>query len=609
MLEIYKPMTERELSQRKIEEYSKFSKIIQKGRNNPVWFVEEFYGIKLMDYQKWVLMNSWWRPFVLWLCCRAWGKTILASVLLQAKMVLIPNYRVYIATNSAQQSIEVFKKIEDLALQNIPSFQSLTDIFAREVEKKQNSPTGFIHSPTGHHFKLFNNSELQTLSSNDTAIRGKRGSVLFDETAWQTEERMRVLENLIDVDSNFKTSTETVRYYEPEEMPLQLLYASSAGDEEFPFYNRYVDYSKHMLMGNPNYFVCDLDCYAILNHSTIDGESIKSHLTEETIKKHIENDPDGAERELFNKFRKGAGKNSILQLDTLLQNSSYRIPLLSNINSDKKFIFCYDPARNFDGSVLSIWQLIKDEKKGYVLQLEQTVSMFDSETKNKTPLPMNEQLKIIKKLMIEYNGDAPDWENIEFYIDAGAGGGGVSAVADQLLEDWVDEYGNKHLGIIDPDHKQYETARRKYPNAVKIVHLIEPSRYKKIIYDALEKMVKNGYINFTKYDNRSYISIPNKNDDIDIYELSEKEESALIENNLLVTEISYMCRFETSNGNIQFELSREQRNKMHDDRAYTAAMAAYALSTKRRDKLIKYKKKTDINDMYITLRQPKMIRR
>lgn len=38
--------------------------------------------------------------------------------------------------------------------------------------------------------------------------------------------------------------------------------------------------------------------------------------------------------------------------------------------------------------------------------------------------------------MIKYNGErAAEWENIDFYIDAGSGGGGISAVADQLM-DW-----------------------------------------------------------------------------------------------------------------------------------------------------------------------------
>ena len=120
-MEIYIPTTAKELSQRKLEEYTKFDKIIRLGRQNPIWFTEQFYGISLMDYQKWVFMESWARPFALWLCSRGAGKTVEAAVFLQAKMVLIPNYKVYVSTNSAAQSIEVFKKIEDLALQRIPS--------------------------------------------------------------------------------------------------------------------------------------------------------------------------------------------------------------------------------------------------------------------------------------------------------------------------------------------------------------------------------------------------------------------------------------------------------------------------------------------------------
>ena len=49
--------------------------------------------------------------------------------------------------------------------------------------------------------------------------------------------------------------------------------------------------------------------------------------------------------------------------------------------------------------------------------------MVDTESRNKTPLSMNEQIKIIQREMIKYNGErAAEWENIQFYIDAGAGG-------------------------------------------------------------------------------------------------------------------------------------------------------------------------------------------
>lgn len=56
-MEIYIPTTDQEFSQRKIEEYAKFEKIINWGRKDPVHFAEEFFGIKLIDYQNGVLWS------------------------------------------------------------------------------------------------------------------------------------------------------------------------------------------------------------------------------------------------------------------------------------------------------------------------------------------------------------------------------------------------------------------------------------------------------------------------------------------------------------------------------------------------------------------------
>jgi len=585
-MEFYISETRKELSQRKLEEYGKLQKIINAGRQNPIWFSEFFFGIKLMDYQKWCFMESWSKPFALWLCGRGAGKTTLAAVYLQTKMLLIPNYKVYISTNSAQQSIDCFKKIEDLALQRIPSFKTSTDIFLQEIDRSGNSETGFIHDPSGHHFRLYNNSELVTLSTNLNAIRGKRGSVFYDECSWQTSEQMAVTENFINVDSSFSLGTEKVKWYEPKQMPLQLLYASSAGDVTFPFYSKYRTFSKKMYLGNNNYFACDLNAYTILNHSTVDGEKIKSHLTKEQIDKSIEEDPDLADRELFNKFRKGGGKNSVVSMEDLIRNSTVRKPLLYNDTGKKKFIFCYDPARNFDGSVLSIFQLIEDKQYGYKLRLENVVSMIDTESKKKTPLPMPYQLNIIKELMIKYNGErAAEWENIEFYIDAGSGGGGISAVADQLMEDWCDEYGQKHRGIIDPVHKQYETARKKYTSAMPIVHLVDPQGHKKIMYDALSKMIKLNLIEFSEYDNKDYLMIENEDGEFQTVDLEFEEKLALVNMNIAKNQLSYMCRYDTPNGGVQYELSKDKKNTMHDDHAYTLAEGAYALALIRRTDL------------------------
>ena len=598
-MEIYIPTTDQEFSQRKIEEYAKFEKIINWGRKDPIHFAEEFFGVKLIDYQKWCFMESWDKPFALWLCSRGTGKTTLAAVYLQTKMLLIPNYNVFVSTNSLSQSIDCFKKIEDLALQRIPSFKTVTDIFLAEVEKSANSETGFLHNPAGHFFKLYNNSSLLTLSTNLNALRGKRGAVYYDETSWQTREAMAATEHFADVDASFGLGVEKVHYYEPIQMPLQLLYASSAGDVTFPFYEKYVSFAKKMFLGDRNYFVCDINANTVVNYSTVDGEKIKSHLTQAQIDKAVDEDPELADRELFNKFRKDGGQNAVVKMDVLIRNSDVRVPLLFNDTGKKKFIFCYDPARNFDGSVLSIFQVMDSKEYGYWLQLENVVSMIDVNSKNKTPLPMTQQLEIIKELLVKYNGErAAEWENVEFYIDAGSGGGGISAVADQLMDGWTDKSGIKHRGIIDPEHKQYETARKKYTNAMPIVHLIDPQGYKKIIYDALQKMANLNLIKFTDYDNKDYIMLEKKNGEFEKYDLSFDEKLALTNINLLKIETSYMCRYDTPNGGVQYELAKDKKNIMHDDKAYTLAMGAYALAKIRREDLLqKPKQKRSLSSL------------
>lgn len=584
-MEIYKPMSSKELSQRKIEEYSKMSRIVQWGRKNPVKFCETFFGLKLIDYQAYCFMRTWIVQYALWAECRGAGKDTLAAAYFMTRLLLIPDYSLYISSNTYAQSVESFNKLRDIALKRIPNFKSATDIFAREVDKTgSNSETGFLQAPTCK-FRIYNNSKMEALSSNLEAIRGKRGAVWFNETAWKTAEELAVVENFANVDSSFSTSTEKIRYIEPQQMPLQILYTSSVGDVTYPFFDKYKTFYKKMLVGNSNYFCFDINAYDVLYHSTIDGIPIKSHLTEDKIMKDIEEDPDNADVELFNKFRKGGGSNAVVTMDELIRNSTTRKPLLYNDTGKKKFIFCYDPARNFDGSILSIFQIINDKEVGYKLRLENVVPMVDQNSKNKTPLPMPAQLEIIKELMIKYNGErAAEWENIDFYIDAGSGGGGISAVADQLMDDWVDKYGGKHRGIIDPEHKQYETAREKYTNAMPIVHLVDPQGYKKIMYDAVSKMVKLNLIEFANYDNKDYIMVENKDGSFDTVQLTQEEQLALAQMHIAKMQLSYMCRYDTPNGGVTYELAKDKKG--HDDHAYTMAEGGYALARLRRVDLL-----------------------
>lgn len=48
-MEYYIPLSDKEFSQKKLEEYEKLEKIMNMGRKDPIWFVEELLGIQLID--------------------------------------------------------------------------------------------------------------------------------------------------------------------------------------------------------------------------------------------------------------------------------------------------------------------------------------------------------------------------------------------------------------------------------------------------------------------------------------------------------------------------------------------------------------------------------
>jgi len=55
-----------------------------------------------------------------------------------------------------------------------------------------------------------------------------------------------------------------------------------------------------------------------------------------------------------------------------------------------------------------------------------------------------------------------------------------------------------------------------------------------------------------------------------------------------------MCRYDTPNGGVQYELAKDKKN-MHDDMAYTMAMGAYALAVMRREDLLQKPKNTNFD--------------
>ena len=65
-----------DMSNLRLEGLKKTAEIVQWGRKNPIKFCERFFGIEFLDYQKYVFMESWITPYVVWCMSRNAGKAL-----------------------------------------------------------------------------------------------------------------------------------------------------------------------------------------------------------------------------------------------------------------------------------------------------------------------------------------------------------------------------------------------------------------------------------------------------------------------------------------------------------------------------------------------------
>ena len=209
---------------------------------------------------------------------------------------------------------------------------------------------------------------------------------------------------------------------------------------------------------------------------------------------------------------------------------------------------------------------------------------------------------------MDFNGNAPDYANIEaFLVDAGAGGGGIGAVADAFLADWKDYKGVTHKGLIDPDYELYKDEVKNYPNAAHIMRLINPKMYKKQMVEELLELISLDLIKFPReYDGKPELAIPKDEKDsleLDYRSLSLEEQVALINIDIMKTEMTSIHKFENAERtNVTYKLPKEKENKMHDDRFYTLLLLAHHLYEKRRaDSMSKTRqKKSNLRDCFFS---------
>lgn len=631
---IFVKPTEEIISQRKMEGMQKLSEIKQWGLRNPTKFMERFIGVDLLDVQTYTFMNSWDKMYALWLCTRNYGKSTLLALYYMTRGMLLNNCRCYICAGTSDQSIETFEKIVSIAKNEIESFTGLTDVFRNEVVINMTNNDGFIRNPAGFTYRLYNGSFVKTLNSNVNAKRGKRAeAVCFDESGFLDEEVFQVIEPYTAQDKNFKMGGSVNVTTLPKELPNQLLYTSSASTTDSYFYKKYKEYSKAMIWGSKDHFVADINCEIMFN-ATYRGKIYPaSLLTKEKVDNAMRENKEKALREYYNIFTSDGGVDAIFKRSMIVKNSTIRPPIMFNDTKDRLFALAYDPARSMDNSFVLVGEYYKDSSDNWRMRIANGINFMDLSKKNKTPMRTPEQVKKLKQLILDYNGDGvDDYTNISnIFIDAGSGGAGVN-IADYLMEDWYEE-GHEgeqkylHRGLIDKE--QSSDYVKKFPNAVDKIKLLPPTMYKSIIYEAAIEMMRLDLIDFTaEYDNKGYLTMLDidekemakaKKDliakykdksmsksELDrlveeelqernlastkIYKLSPDEELGLVQIDSLKEEMVNMVRKKRESGKDGFELSTEKQNKLHDDRSYCFSMLCYGLSELRREH-IKNKKR------------------
>ena len=632
------------MSDRKLESLINIAKIQKYYQCNPVRFIEDFFNITLLDAQVYIVARTWNCPNVLVLASRAFGKSTVIDLILMAKDMLFCNVWTYIASGSGSQAEQTFMTLERLANDGIDEMRNSTGyIFKNEVEINNAAGDGFSHGSNGFKYSLYNGSFTQTLNSNIDKKRGMRGSVVFDECGFLSEEMLEVYGAFAAVNKGFASGRDrNGKLIDPirlrtfaTNIPNQKFYISSASSTDTKYYKLYREFAKRQLIGDRDYCVVQVSCDVVLK-PTIKGEVVNALLKKSDIETAVRTNPEKARREYYCEFTSDAGNEAIIRRGVITRNSETRIPLLYNDTNDKKFILCYDPARSRDNSIITVFELYEDED-GYKLRVVNCVNMIDISNKRKAPMQTTDQVDYLRQLILDYNGKATEYSNIEaVLIDAGAGGSG-KVIADMLMQDWVDSNGKVHRGLIDKstDDQLGTGYAKKYPNAVDKVRLVEPSKYKSIMYEAAIEMTNNNLISFTAdYDNKGYLTLfqtddagtekakkeienrlqkENLSEDEFMFRLKEElkksslvktktikldayQEIALANIDALKEELVNMRRIKRESGKDSFELIPEKVGKLHDDRAYTFVLGAHLLLEKRMAN-IRSKRKPNAQDI------------
>lgn len=566
-------------------------------RRNPCIACEDLLGIRLTDAQKYILQSSWNAAHCVWACSRNFGKSFVGAIFLILKAILYENQSIYIVSSVGDQAKETFSKLEEIITRigkTAASIASLRDIVEKETVKSPTNKTGFSHNPAGYEVSFYNGSSIFTLNSNPDSNRSRRSTlVFFDEAAFCSDELITVCEAFATQNTDFITSIDDDYNpeLEPRKVPTQLIYASSQSEVGTTFYKHYKDFAKKMLAGDRNYFCCDMICDTAIK-VYMNGQPYPALLTQAKVDAAIKANKDKALREYYNKPTLDGGSKQIIKWATIRRNEHFYLPQLY-WKPNTKITLAFDPARTMDNSIISAMSIYKDEQYGWCGDIVNCENFIDIASKKKYKLDSNRQIAEIRQMLLNYNGQNPDYEYLDvLMIDQGSGGGGTSTYADNLLNNWQDSHGMSHRGLIDASHELYEGYSERYPDAIDKLRLVSPRKFRTKMVEEFIELMELGVLRFPyEYGGQDILKLVKEIDgeeNVVPYELNDEERLSLSQIDMMKNEITSIHKTTNAeNTSVSYALSKEKESRMHDDRFYTAIMLAHRLYELRRGTIIR----------------------
>jgi len=584
MISVYQGKKDNNVTSRDYEAMKRYIDLIQWGRKNPVQFIEHILGIQLMDYQRWLIAMTWTATDAAWACSRNIGKSFLLGCYIMARNILFPKFMTRIISENWTTANDTFKKMEDIATNNIKTIINTNTVFIDELLKSKSDSDGFTHdAKNGSKCALLNGSEITAVAGASKSARGKRSNLnIYDEAGFVSKETFEVCNPYTVQDSGFKLGANFDADIYPMDMPNQRLYVGSASDTDSFFYKQYREGTKRMLMGDRNWFVADLSCDVPM-HPTVNGIAVPPLLSQATVDAAMRENEIIANREYYNIFDHFNLEDAVVTRTDILQNTENFIPVTSWGGRKHKYLIAYDPASKVDNSPILVMEVYLNEMRqwsGRCVYMENLIVRYGDGSKR--PMRIDEQVNRIRQLLYEFNGrdKVVPYENVTLLIDAGIGGQS-SSICQELAKPWKDALGKEHPGLVDEDNEYSvlwaEPYRKKCVSGC--LKMVEPAKFRNAMFEAANLLVPQGNVKFTprcpKYD----ILVL---DDGSEKRLNKVELNALIQMDLMKEEIISIVKIKNPTTNrITYQLPTEKKNKMHDDRNYVFVMCCWELKNIR----------------------------